>query len=71
MLSPKLQEIKDKIEAKSSYLRTDSEKELLSELEVLENHLSRKYELHEFRESVKSHTQITSGPGGSCPCCGK
>lgn len=71
MLSPKLQEIKDKIEAKSSYMRTDSEKDLLLELELLERHLTKKYELTEFRESVKSHTQITSGPGGSCPCCGK
>lgn len=71
MLSPKLQEIKEQIEEKLSYLRSDGEKELLSELEVLEQYLSKKYELSEFRESVKSHTQITSGPGGSCPCCGK
>ena len=71
MLSPKLQEIKDQIEAKSSYLRTDGEKDLLGELEVLEQHLAKKFELNEFRESVKSRTQITSGPGGSCPCCGR
>ena len=71
MLSPKLQEIKEQIEAKSSYLKTDGEKELLKELEVLEQHLIKKHDLSEFRESVKSHTQITSGPGGLCPCCGK
>ncbi len=71
MLSSKLQEIKDRIERKSSNSRTNGEKELLRELEVLEQHLIQKSQLIEFRESVKSHTQITSGPGGSCPCCGK
>ncbi len=70
MLSPKLQEIKDKIERKTSYLVTDGEKELLSELKVLEQHLSSKYELREFCESVKNNSQITSGPGNGCPCCG-
>lgn len=71
MLSPKLQQIKNQIEAKSSYLRTGEEKELRTELEVLERHLEKKYQLEEFQKSVKSHVQITSGPGGSCPCCGK
>ena len=69
MLSPRLQEVKEKIEAKSSYARTDKEKELLKELEMLDQFLLKKSESVEFRESVKANV-ITSGPGG-CPCCGK
>ena len=70
MLSPKLREIKEKIETKTSYRRTDGENELLKELEFLEG-LFERHGLSELRESVKSYTQITSGPASSCPCCGK
>jgi len=69
MLSTRLQEVKDKIEAKQSWLRTDKEKELLKELEILDQFLIKKSVSTEFKESVKANV-ITSGPGG-CPCCGK
>lgn len=71
MLSPKLQEIKGKIESKASYLRSEKEKQLLQELNDLENFLASKSETAEFQESVRKNTQITSGPGGGCPCCGR
>ncbi len=75
MLSPRLQEVKEKIEAKSSYLQTDKEKELLKELEILDQFLMKKSESVEFRESIAldsaRSSRITSGPGGGCSCCGK
>jgi DNA repair exonuclease SbcCD ATPase subunit len=71
MLTPKLQEIKEKIEAKTSYLRSEKEKQLLQELLDLDNFLHAKSESVEFRESVTKNAQITSGPGGACPCCGR
>lgn len=72
MLSPRLQEVKEKIEAKSSYLRTDKEKELLKELETLDMFLAKKSESVEFaQESLRDKVGlITSGPGGKCACCG-
>jgi hypothetical protein len=72
MLSPRLQEVKEKIEAKSSSTRTNKEKELLKELEILDQFLTKKSVTHEFRESVSAKADlITSGPGGGCSCCGK
>ena len=68
MLLPRLQEIKDKIEQKKSHLRSEKEKELLAELKELDK---LNIGMESISESVKSHTQITSGPGGLCPCCGK
>jgi hypothetical protein len=70
MLSPRLQEVKEKIEAKSSYARTEKEKELLSELEILEKLITNKSISLDSTGLEERHTQITSGPGG-CPCCGK
>lgn len=70
MLSRKLQEVKERLEAKSTYSRTEQERELLQELQQLDKFLSDKAESTEFRESVRKHAQITSGPG-ACPCCGK
>ena len=72
MLPPKLQQVKNQIEAKSLYLRTDSEKALLLELNVLDDLIGGKSKSSEFGEALESRIQkITSGPGGSCPCCGK
>ncbi len=73
MLSPRLQEIKAKIESKASVWRTKSEEELLIELTVLDNYLSSKYQIYEFTESVRKILPyaVTSGPGDTCPCCGK
>lgn len=73
MLTPRLQEISNKIESKQIALRTDKEKELLSELQTLDKFLIKKSESQQFSESVameKLSTRITSGPGG-CPCCGR
>ena len=73
MLTPRLQEIIIKIEAKSATLRTDKEKELLVELKSLDSFLTKKLESSQFSESValeKASSRITSGPGG-CPCCGR
>lgn len=73
MLTPRLQEILNKIEAKSIGLRTEKEKELLSELQTLDKFLINKSESTQFSESVameKLSSRITSGPGG-CPCCGR
>ncbi|MCW5205673.1 hypothetical protein VU08_01905 [Desulfobulbus sp. F5] len=75
MLSRRLQEIKEKIESKVSVLRTESEKELLVELTRLDQYLSSKRQTYEFMESVRKSLPdayaVTSGPGTTCPCCGK
>ena len=71
MLTQRLQQVKDRIESKSTYQRTEEEEELLAELMALDELLGRKNLSRDLRESIKGRTQITSGPGGSCPCCGK
>lgn len=71
MLSTRLQEIKDRIETKRYALRSAKEDELLQELNFLEEFLQEHRKLLEFRESVRAKVQITSGPSGSCPCCGR
>jgi DNA repair exonuclease SbcCD ATPase subunit len=71
MLPRKLEEIRNRIAKKDSFRRTDQEKELLGELSAVDEILERRDVSTEFRESVRKHTQITSGPGGSCPCCGR
>ncbi len=71
MLSTRLQEIKDRLESKSSYLRSSKENELLEELKILENYLQEHRQLSEFRESVRAKLQIVSGPSDKCPCCGR
>ena len=70
MLTSRLQEIKNKIEAKSTYLRTDKEKELLDELVALDKIIIQESLSHQFSESVSKSVRVTSGPGGGCPCCG-
>jgi len=71
MLTPKLKEIKDAIFRKAEYQRTESERALLKELEVLDALLSREPHTAALRESVTKHNLITSGPKGPCPCCGR
>jgi len=72
MLPRKLQEIKSKLQSKASYRRTDSENELLQELNILEEVLTNERKIQGVFDSVeKASTRITSGPSGSCPCCGK
>jgi DNA repair exonuclease SbcCD ATPase subunit len=71
MLPPKLQEILDRLQAKALSQMTDKEKELLRELRELDQFLTRKNESAELRESVRKNSQITSGPSGACPCCGR
>ena len=68
MLSTRLEEIRDRIEAKSSYLRSSKEDELLEELKILEDYLQEHRQLLEFRESVRAKVQINTAPSGSCPC---
>lgn len=65
MLTPMLQKIKDRIEKKSSYLRTTEEGELLKELNFLDNNSTIR------REFSESEWKIVSGPSNQCPCCGK
>lgn len=65
MLTPRLQEIKDRIEKKASYLITSEEGELLKELNFLDNNLTIRREFSEFER------KIVSGPSNKCPCCGK
>lgn len=74
MLTPKLQEIKNKIVAKQISSRTDKEAALLSELEVVDKLLGvsliQESLSSELRKTASASTRITSGPN-SCPCCGR
>lgn len=65
MLTPMLQKIKDRIEKKSSYLRSTEEGDLLKELNFLDNNSTIHREFSEFER------KIVSGPSNQCPCCGK
>jgi hypothetical protein len=69
-LLPRLQEVSEQIEAKSSYLRTDKEIELLKELEILDQFLAKKSLNLEFSELVNANEMVVSGPDGYCSCCG-
>ena len=71
MLSRRLQQVKDTLESKLSSTRSAKESELLVELTTLDQLLKRQNLSRTFTESIKSSTQITSGPGGNCPCCGR
>ena len=66
MLPPRLQEIKDRIEAKSASRRNSAEDELLNELVALDRS-------EEVRRLVRESRffKVTSGPAGVCACCGK
>jgi DNA repair exonuclease SbcCD ATPase subunit len=70
MLPPRLNEVKERIESKSAGLRSQKERELLEELNALDALLGRTND-RTFSEATKRHTQITSGPGGTCSCCGR
>lgn len=71
MLTPRLEEIKNMIATKSTYLRTDKENELYAELMVLDRTLAQESLSVKFSESVRESTRVTSGPGSNCPCCGR
>ena len=68
MLSPRLMQVKVRIEGKRDALRTTDERELLSELQRLDTQVSKMSV--EFRESINANL-VTSGPGDKCPCCGR
>ena len=70
MLPPRLKHIKERIDAKSSSSSSEGERQLLRELNDLDGFLDTS-EGRMFRESARKYTQITSGPGGSCECCGR
>lgn len=66
MLPPRLQQVKSKIEAKSQNLRSQGEKELLIELEALDQSAVVQ------KVITESLAKYVSGPtGGRCPCCGR
>lgn len=70
MLPRRLQEVRNQIESKAASGRTREESELLEELFVLNQLLEKQNLARTLREAVNESTQITSGPGGRCPCCG-
>lgn len=70
MLPNKLQQVKRQIERKKDFHRSEEEKELLNELEALERFLENPELSFTLQKSISKRMQITSGPGGKCPCCG-
>lgn len=68
MLPPRLKEVRDRLERKSSSGRTAREAELLEELKILDG-------LPALQKSVLTEQQlsarIVSGPRESCNCCGR
>lgn len=71
MLSRQLQQLKNSLERKLSSTRSEKESELLDELTALEQLFKRRDLSRILTESIKSSTQITSGPRENCPCCGR
>lgn len=68
MLPPALTQLKRSLEQKGSTIRSSGEDRLLEELETIDKDPEVKKSLD--RAAFKK-TQITSGPGNGCPCCGR
>jgi hypothetical protein len=77
MLPPNLQEIKNKLETKGYASRTSGEDGLLAELDALSKFLdSAGYSADvavkkSLDENIKRAFATTSGPSGTCRCCGQ
>ncbi len=68
MLPPMLDEIKRRLESQSVTMLSNEERRLLEELRFIDRNTTREQVLIENRDWVE---KMVSGPGGTCPCCGR
>lgn len=79
MLPKKLKDLKDTLEKKSSYSRSEDEEEILRILQEMEKLFDSFKDLVENSDTIEKSlnesgfekSAILAGPLNHCPCCGK
>ena len=68
MLPPTLRRVMRRIQEKPSFNRSNEEKDMLAELEFLDQ----QEEMQRLTQNSERHlTKIVTGPSGVCDCCGR